>query len=196
MRILLTETRPGRADATAATLEDAGHQVVRCSHPETEAFPCRGLDQGDCPMDDVVDVALAVRDGDHPEPTAREAGITCALRQRVPLVVAGSNGNDPFARWEAAAVAGDDADALLAALTGAATGDLPAHAAVAAEEVTQRLGRAPVAVSARRHSNGVVVAVEPPEDLDRARRETLGIQVAAAVRRFDRWVGIIDVDIA
>jgi hypothetical protein len=195
MRILLTESDRGAADTAATTLEHAGHQVVRCSHPDEAAFPCRGLHAGDCPLDDQVDVALAVRAEDRPSPTEREAGITCALRQRIPLVVAG-RGDDPFATWEASAVEGADPAELLSALTDAAEGELPAHAAVAAREVASRLGTEPVRADARRHANGVVVTVTPSVALEPAARETLGIQVAAAVRRFDRWIGIIDVNVA
>ena len=192
MRILLTDTGSGAADDAARTLEHAGHEVVRCTSPGAVAFPCRGLSSDSCPLDDRVDVTVAVRAGAGPEPTAEEMGVTCALRHRIPLVVAGGPVADPFAAWTTSTVDGADGPGLLAAVEEAAAGDLAAHARVAAEEVERRLGRSG-SVRARRHGDSVAVTVQPPVDLDARAREGLGIQVAAAVRRFDQWTAVIDV---
>lgn len=195
MRILLTESDHGTADHAAQALEEAGHEVVRCAAPDAPSFPCTGLASGDCPLDDRVDVAVTFRAKPHPRPTPREMGVTCALRHHVPLVVAGEHGSDPFVTWATASVPGQDTEALLAAVDDAAERELPAHAAAAAEEARLRLGVDDVHATARRHGNGVTVSVHPPMALDDRRRETLGIQVAAAVRRVDRYTGVIDVAI-
>jgi hypothetical protein len=112
MRILCVETIPGAATSAADRLRAAGHEVVRCYEgADGAAGPCVGLDCGDCPLDRPggVDAVLDARTAGHPRPTPDEAGVTCALRQHVPLVVEGPAWPDPFARWAAARIdLGDD----------------------------------------------------------------------------------------
>lgn len=66
MRILLTESDIGAAEVATATLEAAGHEVLRCVEPDAPAFPCVGLADGDCPVEGrverlAVQVAGAIR---------------------------------------------------------------------------------------------------------------------------------------
>ncbi|HKH05962.1 MAG TPA: hypothetical protein VKA65_12410 [Acidimicrobiales bacterium] len=115
MRILCIETTPGLADATAARLGAAGHEVVRCFDRDAgPSRPCVGLDRDACPLDlpGGVDVAVDVRSEDEPHPVVHEQGTTCAVRRHVPLVVHGAGWPNPFARWTTVAVSdGDVVDA-------------------------------------------------------------------------------------
>ena len=90
MRTLLIESSPGVGAEAAAALADAGHPVLRCHEQGQPTFPCGDLaEPGSCPLHGpgAVDVVLSVRHPDDPEPTAAEAGVTCALRAGVPVVV-------------------------------------------------------------------------------------------------------------
>ncbi len=100
MRTLLIEPTPAGAASLAADLRAAGHDVVRCHPADGPAFPCSGLTQEGCPLEaGPVDVAIAVRDEATPVPNADEAGITCAARTGLPIVVVGPDGPNPFAPW-------------------------------------------------------------------------------------------------
>ncbi len=91
MDVLVLETEPGSADWTTDELTDRGHRVSRCHEPGRPAFPCRALEgQGPCPLSDPgIDVAVTVRAHPGTRPSPREDGVACALRARVPVVVAG-----------------------------------------------------------------------------------------------------------
>ncbi|TMR92414.1 hypothetical protein [Nonomuraea basaltis] len=92
MRILMTESDPSGGAVAGALLALEGHEVAYCHPPgaAASAAPCAGMVPGGrCPladgdMDLLVDVRLA------PGPfTLREAGVMCALRAQVPVLVAG-----------------------------------------------------------------------------------------------------------
>ena len=138
MRILCTETTPGLADATAARLAAAGHEVLRCFDPGAgPSRPCVGLDRDACPLDlpGGVDVTVDVRSADEPHPVVHEQGTTCAVRRHVPLVVHGAGWPNPFARWTTVAVSdGDVVDACEDAVR-RHLGDLAATAAIVARRV-------------------------------------------------------------
>lgn len=110
MRTLLIEAVPNTGNATAATLAGAGHDVLRCHPHDGPSFPCSGLSGEGCPLDDHsgVDVVVAVRAEAGPEPTVDESGVTCALRQGVPVVVVGDPAADPFHEWVSEIAADDD----------------------------------------------------------------------------------------
>lgn len=109
MRVLVLESDPRAATVAGQAVEAAGHEVVRCFAPGVGAFPCRALEVGAmCPVDEGVDVALLVRSRPWPKPTALERGGICALRARVPLVVAGHHGLDPWVAWASASIDGSE----------------------------------------------------------------------------------------
>jgi hypothetical protein len=123
MRALLLHD--GSPDAAFDVLAASGHEVVTCAPGGTSSFACAGID-GTCPLDARVDVAVAVCEGDADGLAAGELGVICALRDGVPLVVAGS-GTRPYA-GRAAAVA-------------ATLDDLPASMAAAVEATMAALSR-------------------------------------------------------
>jgi hypothetical protein len=160
MRILCVETDPRAADLAADQLRAAGHEVASCrTAPGSPAFPCAGLTRrGACPVEDArgVDVVLDVRRRPMPRPTPDEAGVTCALRRGVPLVVAGNVGLNPFEPWTTAVAPGasnvvaaceDAYDRALAALAGTVTATIAevlaehGHADPGVRTEARRVGR-------------------------------------------------------
>ena len=88
MRVLVTEAAFGESASVAAAWRAAGRDVTTC-HGDTGV--CLALQTGRrCPLDTLgaVDLMLDVR-GQEPELTAREFGVVCALRDRVPVAVVG-----------------------------------------------------------------------------------------------------------
>ena len=93
MRVLLTESAPGAAEESEKRLREAGYDISFC-HPDHSAdedgcVVVRGI--GHCPLrtDDIA-LVIDARTADAPRlHTAREFGTCCALRNHVPLVVAG-----------------------------------------------------------------------------------------------------------
>ncbi|HEX9335925.1 MAG TPA: hypothetical protein VF892_08560 [Pseudonocardiaceae bacterium] len=86
MHVLLTEAQFGDADELAERLRAVGCHVSGC-HRRTGI--CRALAPGGiCPLDgaDPVDLVVDARTPD-PELTAREFGVVCALRARVPVAI-------------------------------------------------------------------------------------------------------------
>jgi hypothetical protein len=119
----------------AAALEAAGHEVVRCTRLGRVAFPCDGL-EGNCPLDGTVDLAVVVHDRPTGDISPGEAGVVCALRDGLPLVVAGNGARHPF-------------------------GDKVAAVAASVEDVTSACQRAVAARNARlARLAGTPVAVE------------------------------------
>src|SRR5688572_4227949 len=77
-----------------------GVRVLQCHEPGEPAFPCNALLEGrTCPLDVGFDVVLTVRGRPLPRPAEGEMGVVCALRHRVPLVVAGMASHNPYSAW-------------------------------------------------------------------------------------------------
>lgn len=95
--VLILESRSGAAKHHAEALQEAGHRVHLCHDPGSFDFPCRAIaGAGECPIDQGIDVALVVRRGIHPNPTAGEQGVSCAIRAGIPIVEDGPTVLDPF----------------------------------------------------------------------------------------------------
>src|SRR4051794_1117808 len=103
--VLAMGTDDWATEQVATALVRAGHTVLRCHEPGESAFPCNALIEGRrCPLDEGFDVAVTTRARSLPGPTSGEFGVVCALRQGVPLVVAGVPGVAPFQMWTSVAV--------------------------------------------------------------------------------------------
>jgi hypothetical protein len=84
----------------AERLRSDGVRVLQCHEPGEPAFPCNALLEGrTCPLDVGFDVVLTVRGRPLPRPAEGEMGVICALRHRVPLVVAGMATHNPYSPW-------------------------------------------------------------------------------------------------
>jgi hypothetical protein len=195
MEVLVVESEPGAADAAIAALEAAEHRVLRCHDRGAAPFPCRGLEPGDCPLErGTVSVVLDVRGRITPRPSPLEDGVTCALRRRLPVVVAGTSAVNPFSRYPVLDATRQD---VVAACEYAASGPRSDHEAVADRALNatlQRSGRDEEgSTSVRLGPGGLQVTLFMPEDTDPKTREMAAVRVAGAIRRFDRHAARIDV---
>ena len=195
MRILVTETDAEAAVPAERQLIEAGHEVVRCRADDGPAFPCAGLEPGGCPIEGGIDVALTVRTGPRPHPTAREDGVTCALRRHVPLVVAGPPGPNPFEGWSTVCVGDSD---LVAACESAAAADVERLSAVACDEAVkalERRGHAGGGVDAITHRSAHQLKVEIalPDAVTDAEADAIAVAVADRLRSVEPTIAVIDV---
>lgn len=140
MRVLLLADDEERFAAAFEALSRAGHEVVSCHEPGSDAWPCAGI-EGQCPVDDGVDVTVTLRHGGEPR-RATEDGVACAVRHRIPLVVAGDPTGHPFGRWAAAEVAGAGTKLVetVEAVGAAPSSELSALATAAARTAARQLG--------------------------------------------------------
>jgi hypothetical protein len=198
MDVLVLESEPGAADEAIAALEGADHTVLRCHERGARAFPCRGLVPGACPLEcGSVQVVLTVRRHPSPRPSPLEDGVTCALRRRLPVVMAGSTALNPFAGFHVVDAGHLD---VVAACEEAANGPQVEHEAVAnrvLDDTLRRAGRAPVGESSvRRTDRGLHAQLTVPPGTDERTRGMAGVRVVGALRAFDPHAPRIDVGFA
>src|SRR5260221_7905069 len=113
-------------EQAAQALVGAGHRVLRCHEPGEPAFPCNALrPDRTCPIVTGFDVALTVRSRPAAVPAPGEMGVLCALRQGIPLVVAGLGGESLSAF--ATTVVGHHDSVVGACEAAAATGPSPVY---------------------------------------------------------------------
>lgn len=199
MRVLVLEAEPGAADEPIATLEARGHEVVRCHEAGQAAFPCAGLhDAGACPLEGGgVDVALTVRRHARSVPTPHEDGVACALRMRVPLVVAGEAALNPYADLGAVEAGDRDLESVLAEAVRDAR---PGHSRVALDALRASLlaNDQPVdGANARvwRARTGLHAVLEMADTVPTKVRDMAAVRVTSALREYDRHAAQIDVSV-
>jgi hypothetical protein len=199
MRMLVVGTLPGAIEPAVTRLKDAGHTVARCHDSGAGSFPCLGLSEARaCPLEGApVDVAVTVRNRDWPRPSPFEDGAICALRRRVPLVVAGITALQPFDRWSSRAL--DDGSDLVAACEETAAAPLPGHSEVTRQAARPVLG----ATSCDADVEGIVWRRQgalraemtlPAGCADLTSK--LAARVTGALRQFDGFATAIDVAVA
>lgn len=198
MRVLVVGTLPRSIDNAEQRLRDAGHEVVRCTESGQSAFPCAALtDERGCPLEVApVDVVLDTRERTEAPHSPFEAGASCALKRRIPLVTSGAA--HPFAPWAVAAL-GSDED-IVAGCEAAAASPSAAHGTVATEAACAALEKAGVAAvgtraTVRRRNGGLHVLIEL-NDSDPALDDMIAVRVVSAVRAFDSDATGVDVSIA
>jgi hypothetical protein len=197
LNVLVLESDHGAADVAETDLVEAGHRIVRCHEPGHAAFPCNALVAGHaCPLEGVpVDVALDVRLHARTHPTPTEDGAVCAIRQHVPLVVAGPDVLNPFEAYATATVARDDD--IVDAVERAARAPLPPQTEAAARAVravldTRAVHANPIVV-VKRQAGALVVDVTGASSLDRETKDVTAVRIVAAIREVDRAARGIDV---
>lgn len=198
MRVLLMGA-PGPTTEEAATrLATAGHDVVRCSDAGEPAFPCKALTTL-CPLDEgAIDAALVVRNHSWPRPTVFDRGVTCAVRQRVPVVLAGAVTLNPYEEWADEIV--DRSGDVVGAVERVAA-SAPRHEEIASAALREGLEGAGIAApearaEVRRAEGWLRVRLVTPEGMDRAVEQAAARRVIGALREFDRHARGIDVDLA
>jgi hypothetical protein len=197
MDVLVLESESGAADPTIEKLTNAGHGVFRCHQRGRPEFPCRALaGEGPCPLRDPgVDTAVTVRAHADTRPTLREDGVACALRARVPLVVAGRVTINPYEEWADEVVEDGDVIGACERVVSAPSRD---HSEIARdalrEAVRRRAGSAGDADAlVWRDHDRLRVRLEGVDDLDRPSRGLAVADVAAALRAFDAHIPKIDI---
>lgn len=198
MKVLVLEERMGASCDVALDLVGAGHEIVRCHGADEPAFPCRGMGEHGCPLDE-GDVAVAVMvqaDEGGTIGDAAEDGARCALRRHIPLVVAATPAGSKLDEWATAVV--DDHGSVAATVD--AVGAMPSarHTDVAEGAfagVLEAHGMDPSLAGAVVVRNGSDLHVElrPRGPVDRAILEVAAVRVAGALRRFDPFPRVIDV---
>jgi len=97
LSVLVVGTDDWAIEQSAAALQAAGHEPLRCHDAGAPVFPCNALLPGRrCPLDIGVDAVVTSRARPLTVPTLSETGVTCALHAQVPLVVAGISNRGPF----------------------------------------------------------------------------------------------------
>jgi hypothetical protein len=196
MKVLVNESEGGAADRAVAQLESQGHEVLRCHERGEGPFPCAGLRPGHvCPLRDPgIDVAVTVRAAPRSRPSLLEDGIACALRARVPVVVAGQTLLNPYEGFGVDVVEGQH---VVGAVERIAMAPSPGHSQVATNALLDALHREPgdaIAVAYRRRS-GVRVELEGVPTIERSAVKAAVPKVIAALREYDRDTQRIDVSI-
>jgi hypothetical protein len=196
MDVLVVESEPGAADAAVAAREAADHRVVRGHESGAAPFPWRGGGPRDCPLDrGAVRVVLDVRGKTTPHPGPLEDGVTCALRRRLPVVIAGTSAINPFARFPVLDATRQD---VVAACERAAKGPQAEHQTVADRALDATLRNAgfdePGRSIVHRTPGGLQVTLLVPPESSAKTREMAAVRVAGALRAFDRDAGSIDIE--
>jgi hypothetical protein len=197
VHVLALEAEAGAADAAIEDLTARGHEVSRCHEPGRPSFPCRALEgRGACPLAEPgIDVAVTVRDHPGTLPSLGEDGVACALRARVPLVVAGRAARNPYEDWADAVVEDGDVvgacERVVAAPTRAHT-----HVAQLAlrDALRRRAGSAGGAEAAVwRDHRRLRVRLDGVDHVDGSVRGLVAAEVATALRDFDSHAPGIDI---
>jgi hypothetical protein len=198
LNVLVLESDPGTASVARHELSAAGHTLQYCHDPGEACFPCNALRDGrGCPFDGEppVDVVLDVRRDTRPVPTVHEDGVACAIRQHVPLVVAGPIVFSPYAD-HATEMLEDTLD-VVAACERAAAAPLARHTAVAQDALDTTLRRrsspTDAEVTVHRRNGSLHVSVGAGSDMDRATKAMVAVRITAALRAIDRYSRGIDV---
>lgn len=196
LQVLVVESSPGAADDACDELTAAGHTVRRCYARDAKPFPCNGIAEGEqCPFDDGgVDVAIGVRRFPHARTSSMEDGLRCAIRKRVPVVLAGANVLSPYVDY--AAETTEHTRRVVATCERVAAAPLPAHTAAAtrvAVDATRdaRLATVPQAV-VRQRGNALVVETFGAGGLSPAAKTVVSARVLVALRELDDYHRVID----
>ena len=130
----------------------------------------------------------------HDRPSAREDGVVCALRRRIPLVVAGSADDNPYG--DAVEVIPPTGD-VVGACERAAVAPLVRQTAAATEALREVLTRRAVetmpTVTVRRMRGRLIVEVTGAAGLPISVRSMAAVRMTGAVRTVDRSALGIDV---
>ncbi|HVM08542.1 MAG TPA: hypothetical protein VM345_08775 [Acidimicrobiales bacterium] len=186
VHILFSETVTTAAGLAASSLHADGHAVHRCHDQRDLGLACSALRGGACPLEsEPIDVAVTVRTDEGVRPQIGDDGVFCAIRRRLPVVVAGTARTHPFLRF---AHTRPRAGQSLADAVEAATASLPDHSRVATLEAQRCAGPDAIATVTRRHG-GLFVEIDAVGD----KRERTAVRVAGAVRAFDPYAPSIDV---
>jgi len=197
LNVLLLESEPGAALVARDELETAGHRVRYCHEPGGAAFPCNALLDGrTCPLEgEAIDVALDVRRYPRSQPTLREDGVMCALREHIPVVIAGAPAMSPYADYASATLDRNfDVVETVERVAGATLERHTSAATSALQEVLERrsITRMPK-VAVRRRRGALLISVSGAGPLDVPTKSMAAVRMTAAVRAIDATARGVDV---
>jgi hypothetical protein len=195
LHILVNESTAGAAEHAERVLEEHGHRVLRCHDRGTPIFPCAALRTGHvCPLECGVDVAVTVRGAPDPQPAPGEDGIACALRARIPVVVAGDVRDNPFVALGAIEA---DGEHVAQPCEWVAATPSPPHTAVATDALLNalRARRGDAMAVVNRERDRLHVLVEAIPGIERRTLAAAASRVLSALRRYDTHAPIIDLSI-
>jgi hypothetical protein len=199
MRALLVESEPGIGGTVAAQLTAAGVDVRRCRPSGGADYACEGMPAGHgCPLDEAgTDAAIAVRSPSGGPVTHLEAGVGCALRLGVPVMVVGGTKGASYLPW-VSGEAGDEDD-LMPALEAAARRGRAQLCDPARRAAARVLGPAgdevPIDVQVEYVEDRLRAEVQVAAPLDATARERIAVRVAGILRAKARWARAVDVSV-
>ena len=196
MKVLVLGSEPKAAQDASAILAKAGHAPVRCHVNGTTA--CVAVTLGTCPLD-APDVAAAVdvRTYNVPGPTLREHGVTCAIQQRIPLIVSGAPLGGAYAEWVTETVRSKED--LPAACERAAHSRSPRHEEAVRKEFDKVRGEQSHDMSAVEpavYRRGCDLLIELAGDVDADTFRYAAVHAARAARAYDRFAPRVSVRVA
>lgn len=196
VKVLVLGSEPKAAQQAAAILEQAGHTPVRCHTNGSTA--CVAVTLGTCPFDSPdVAAAVDVRTYDVPGPTLREHGVTCAIQQRVPLIVSGAPLGGAYAEWVTETVRSKEE--LPSACERAIRGRSARHEEAIRKEldkVRSDQSHDMSGVEAAVHRRGCDLLIELAGDVDPETFRYAAIHAARAARAYDRFAPRVAVCVA
>lgn len=196
MRVLMPATTVPAARALADELTAAGHTVHRCHDDADRGLGCSVLRGRQCPVEEFpVDIAVDVREQAGSPQSPLEDGVVCAIRMRLPVIVAGETAGDPFRPW-VTEVPGPIAVADVAAI---AARPLPQHSQLASAALREFLGEVATGadhVEVYRQGGSLTAVVSVPGGIDRGSRDMAAVRVVKAIREWDRFTSVVDVTFA
>lgn len=203
LRVLVVERQPGEADAKMTALRAAGHDVVGCFEAGQTTLPCKGfLGEAGCPLDErPIDVALDVRGDGGPPDSDREAGVRCAMRRGVPVMVLGDAEGIDNSQWVAATLAMDDpgVEERLATIASDGFDVVARHALDVARQVLQLRGHdaelATVEVAVGRDADRLLVRIALGHERDPRLDQMIAAKVLSAIPEVRPGFAKVDVSI-
>jgi hypothetical protein len=190
--VLVPDGRGPRAAGVIDALARAGHRVHQCLEGSDDEG-CRQLVDASCPLE-TAPVDLAVEVGGPPA-ASLDNGALCAVRRRIPLVLADPPPGHPLEPWAARLT---DSAGVVGAVVDVLDHPLPGHTDEARRALLHELrghGRPSdtATVEVFRLPGRLLVRVSYGPDMSRTEAERLATHVTQAVRGFDRWAPKVDV---
>jgi hypothetical protein len=192
--VLVPDGRDPLAAGVVDALQRAGHRVHVCLEGSDDDG-CRQLVDASCPLETApVDVAVEVG---APPVASLDNGALCAVRRRIPLVLADAPVGHPLEVWAARATT---APGVVTAVADVMERPLPDHSEAARRALLHELrghGRASdvATVEVFRRPGRLLVRLTHVPALSRTEAERLATHVAQAVRGYDRWAPKVDVTV-
>lgn len=198
MHVLMPDARSWGATVAARCLDRAGHTVHTCGIDA--GGRCAAFRGERCPLDAApIDAVVLVRASVSPTRLPGEEGVVCGVARRIPLIVAGSAMESPYAD---VATAEDQTDDVVTTLETVHSLPLPDHtvaASVALHESRRARGHAESPAYARVYRDaGRLVARLHFERGTPTRSDVMAaaVRVVGALREMDPWAAGIDVSVA